>query len=197
MDRCSMRDILDEIRSIYEQRATRRYGLSAVNQQQHALQSAALAEHQGEPTALIVAALVHDVGHMVHGLGEDPAEQGIDDRHEELGAHWLQSRFGADVVEPVRLHVPAKRYLCATDATYFSRLAPDSVQSLALQGGVMTSEEVRTFESLPYAQAAVRLRLIDDAAKNPNARTPPVGHFMRYVDEVLQASSAGSRAKVI
>ncbi len=180
-----MLDIRDEIRVIYEQRATRRYGLSEVNQQQHALQSAALAEKQGEPPALIVAALVHDIGHMVHALGENPAENGIDDRHEELGARWLEQWFGADVVEPVRLHVPAKRYLCAVDPAYFAKLAPDSVRSLSLQGGPMTAGEVRAFEQSPHAQAAVRLRQIDEAAKDPTAETPSVEHFMRYIDQVL------------
>jgi [1-hydroxy-2-(trimethylamino)ethyl]phosphonate dioxygenase len=182
-----MRDIRDEIRAIYEQRATRRYGLSAVNQQQHALQSAALAEKLGEPPALIVAALVHDIGHMVHTFGEDPAGQGIDDHHEERGAQWLEARFSADVVEPVRLHVPAKRYLCAVDPTYFAKLAPDSVRSLSLQGGPMNPDEVGAFERLPHAQAAVRLRRIDEAAKTPNAQTPSVEHFLGYVDQVLAA----------
>lgn len=185
-------DIRSEIQAIYEQRATKQYGLSAVNQQQHALQSAAMAERQGEPASMIVAALVHDIGHMVHDLGEDPASVGVDDLHEELGAHWLGSRFGADVTEPVRLHVPAKRYLCAVDPTYFGQLSPDSVRSLALQGGPMTPEEVREFEKHPFAQSAVRLRRLDEAAKDPSAVTPPVAHFMKYVDEVL--TGAGPRA---
>lgn len=182
-----MADIRTELLQIYNQRATGRYGLSAVSQQQHALQSAALAESQGEPAALIAAALMHDIGHMVHDLGDDPAQQGVDDRHEELGAQWLVTRFGPDVTEPVRLHVPAKRYLCAVDASYFGKLSPDSVRSLALQGGPMSHDEVQTFERLPYADAAVRLRRIDEAAKNPEAITPPVEHFMRYVEAVLRA----------
>ena len=182
-----MTSIRDEIRDIYTQRAMKLYGLSAVTQQQHALQAASLAEQQGEPPALIVAALVHDVGHMVHDLGEDPAMDGIDDRHEELGAAWLASRFGADVVEPVRLHVPAKRYLCAIDMGYFGKLSPDSVRSLALQGGAMSKAEVAAFEQLPQAQAAVRLRRLDEAAKDPRAKTPPVEHFLGHVDAVLAA----------
>lgn len=180
-----MTDIRDELLDIYNRRATGCYGLSAVNQRQHALQAAALAEKQGEAAALIVAALVHDIGHMVHDLGDDPAKEGIDDRHEELGARWLATRFGLDVTEPVRLHVPAKRYLCSIDATYFGKLTPDSVRSFALQGGPMPPEELRDFERQPHAEAAVRLRRIDEAAKDPHAETPPVEHFMRYVDDVL------------
>lgn len=190
-----MIDIRNEIMTIYDQRATRRYGLSAVNQQQHALQCAALAETQGETAAMIVAALVHDVGHMVHDLGEDPAKDGVDDLHEELGARWLAGRFGPDVVEPVRLHVPAKRYLCATDPSYFAKLSADSVRSLALQGGVMSAQEVHAFECLPHAQAAVRLRRLDEAAKDPQAVTPSVAHFMPYVDEVLATLAASQSAR--
>jgi phosphonate degradation associated HDIG domain protein len=186
-----MLEIRDEFRMIYDQRATRRYGLSSVNQRQHALQSATLAARRGESPALIVAALAHDVGHMVHDLGEDPASRGIDDAHEELGARWLASRFGAEVVEPVRLHVPAKRYLCAVDPTYFAKLSPDSVRSLALQGGVMNPDEVTAFERLPHWQAAVRLRRIDDEAKDPAAETPDLVHFLGYVEQVLQARTAG------
>lgn len=183
-------NVRDEIRDIYANRATKKYGLSDVNQLQHALQSATLAEQQGEAPALIVAALVHDIGHMVHHLGEDPASAGIDDRHEELGAEWLDAHFGPEVAEPVRLHVPAKRYLCAVDREYFSLLSEDSVRSLALQGGPMSSDEVAAFEKHPYAEAAVRLRRFDEAAKDPSAITPQVDHFMRYVDLVLAPGSA-------
>ena len=87
---------------------------------------------------------------MIHDLGEDPAARGVDDVHEELGAKWLAKRFGPEVVEPVRLHVPAKRYLCATDPAYFARLSPASVHTLRLQGGPMSAEEVAAFEANPY-----------------------------------------------
>jgi [1-hydroxy-2-(trimethylamino)ethyl]phosphonate dioxygenase len=185
-----MHPISAEILEILSNRVTKQYGLSAVNQQQHALQAAALAERNGETPAFIVAALVHDIGHMVHDLGEDPAAQDIDDRHEVLGATWLSDRFGPDVTEPVRLHVPAKRYLCATDQAYFGYLSEDSVRSLALQGGPMSADEVKSFEALPFAQAAVRLRRLDEAAKNPRTETPALAHFVQYVDAVLDGSIA-------
>jgi phosphonate degradation associated HDIG domain protein len=178
--------IRDEIFVIYSNKAIRRYGLSNVNQLQHALQAAALAEQNGEPASMIVAALVHDIGHMVHDLGEDPAKDGVDDLHEQRGAEFLALHFGPEVVEPVRLHVPAKRYLCAVDPAYFSKLSDDSVRSLALQGGPMNSSEVSDFERLPFANEAIRLRRLDEAAKDPKAETAPVTHFMRYVDEVLR-----------
>lgn len=173
------------IEDIYTDRAQRRYGLSSVNQLQHALQSAALAEQNGEPVSLIVAALLHDVGHMIHDLVEDPAAEGIDDSHEARGAAWLAAAFGPEVVEPVRLHVPAKRYLCATEADYFGRLSSDSVRSLALQGGPMSADEVSAFNRLPYAAEAVRLRRIDDLAKDKEAVTPSLAHYLTYVDALM------------
>lgn len=174
--------VRDELKRVYAGRATRRYGLSSVSQLQHALQAAAYAERAGEPAALIVAALLHDVGHMIHELGEDPAAQGIDDRHEEIGAAWLARHFGSAVAEPVRLHVPAKRYLCAVEADYFGKLSPDSVRSLALQGGPMSPAEVAAFDLNPHAEAAKRLRRYDEAAKDPKAPTPDFEHFLRYVE---------------
>jgi len=184
----------DELLDIYDGRATGRYGLSAVNQLQHALQAATMAEANGEPAALIIAALLHDVGHMVHDLGHDPASDGIDDRHEELGAVWLAERFGPAVVEPVRLHVPAKRYLCAVEPDYFARLSPDSVRSLTLQGGPMTAEEVAAFRANPHHDTAVRLRRLDEAAKDPAAVTPPFAHFLRYLDAALGSGPVAASA---
>lgn len=186
-----MTAVRDQIYEIYVRQATKRYGLSDVNQQQHALQAAMLAEHNGEPPALIVAAFLHDIGHMVHDLGEDPARAGIDDLHEERGATFLAKYFSPDVVEPVRLHVPAKRYLCAIDVTYFDQLSEDSVRSLALQGGPMSAQEVAAFEALPHAPAAIRLRRLDEAAKDAAMETPPVDHFMTYVDQMLRDRKMG------
>jgi phosphonate degradation associated HDIG domain protein len=170
-----------ELLDIFVGRATRRYGLSEINQLQHALQSAALAEADDAPPATVLASLLHDVGHMVHDLGEDPAARGVDDRHEALGAAWLAERFGPEVSEPVRLHVAAKRFLCATEPDYFGRLSPDSVRSLALQGGPMSVEEVVAFRTGPLCYEAVRLRRYDEAAKDPRARTPDFDYFLRHV----------------
>lgn len=167
---------------VYAGRATKRYGLSTINQLQHALQSAQLAEADGAPAATVLASLLHDVGHMVHELGEDPAARGVDDVHEELGADWLARHFTPDVVEPVRLHVAAKRYLCAVESDYFSKLSPDSVRSLALQGGPMSADEVEAFRKRPYYAEAVRLRRYDEGAKDPLARTADFDHFLRHVE---------------
>ena len=170
-----------ELLDIFVGRATRRYGLSAVNQLQHALQAASLAEADNAPPATVLASLLHDVGHMIHGLGEDPAARGLDDQHEQLGATWLAERFGAGVSEPVRMHVAAKRYLCAVEPDYFGKLSPDSVRSLGLQGGPMSADEVEDFRRNPLHKEAVRLRRYDEAAKDPRANTPDFDHFLRHV----------------
>ena len=169
------------IADLLELKADGQYGLHAINQRQHALQSAWLAERQGCPPALIAASLMHDIGHLVHDLGEDPAARGVDDQHEDLGTAFLAKWFGPEVTEPVRLHVAAKRYLCATEADYFGRLSPDSVRSLALQDGPMSAAEVAAFRALPQAAAAVQLRRFDEEAKVKDLATPPVSHFMPFV----------------
>lgn len=176
-----------ELLDIFVGRATRRYGLSEINQLQHALQSAALAEADDAPPATVLAALLHDVGHMIHGLGEDPASRGLDDVHEELGAKWLAERFGPEVSEPVRLHVSAKRYLCTVEPDYFGKLAPDSVRSLKLQGGLMSADEVEAFQANPHYAEAVRLRRYDEEAKDPRARAPDFDHYLRHVPTCRRA----------
>jgi phosphonate degradation associated HDIG domain protein len=170
-----------ELLDIFVGRATKRYGLSAINQLQHALQAAAHAEGEDAPPATVLASLLHDVGHMIHQLGEDPASRGVDDVHEELGAKWLAERFGAAVSEPVRLHVAAKRYLCTVESDYFGKLSPDSVRSLKLQGGLMSADELAEFRANPYHAEAVRLRRYDEAAKDPRAKTPDFDHYLRHV----------------
>lgn len=179
-------DVLASIQDMLEHRADGLYGLHDVTQREHALQSAWLAERDGHPPALIAAALMHDIGHLVHDLGDNPAEEGIDDRHEDLGHAWLAKYFGPEVSEPVRLHVAAKRYLCATEADYFDKLSPDSVLSLSLQGGPMSAEEVEAFAALPHYAEAVQLRRYDDEAKVTGLATPPVAHFMGYVAGCLR-----------
>jgi phosphonate degradation associated HDIG domain protein len=179
-------DLRQQLLQVYAGRATKRYGLSAINQLQHALQSAHLAERDGCAPATVLASLLHDVGHMIHDLGEDPAARGVDDVHEELGAEWLAKHFSPAVSEPVRLHVAAKRYLCTVESDYFGKLSPDSVRSLKLQGGLMSADELAAFQANPHHAEAVQLRRYDEAAKDPRATTPDFDHFLRHV-ETLRA----------
>ncbi len=141
------------------------------------LQTAAAAEAEGAPDELVAAALLHDIGHLLHGGPEDAAEQGHDTEHEDLGYRFLELHFPPSIVDPVRLHVAAKRYLCAVDPAYEAELSPASVLSLALQGGPMSPVEIAEFEALPHFEAACRLRRWDDAAKDPDAAVPPLEHY--------------------
>jgi phosphonate degradation associated HDIG domain protein len=188
-----MQDMTDErlavIGSLLEDRADGRYGLHDINQRQHALQAAMLAERDGGTDALVAAALMHDIGHLVHHLGENPAADGIDDRHEEVGHAFLVRWFAREVTEPVRLHVAAKRYLCAVEPDYFLKLSQDSVLSLSLQGGPMSPEEVAAFRALPQAEAAVQLRRYDEAAKVKDLETPPVRYFLAHVARCLRPAA--------
>jgi phosphonate degradation associated HDIG domain protein len=181
---------VDEILSLFEREGDNAYFGEDVTQTQHALQSAQLAESEGAPAALIVAALLHDLGHLLHDLGEDAAERGIDDLHENAGSTWLSRYFGPDVVEPVRLHVEAKRYLCAVDESYAKGLSQASIRSLELQGGPMSSEERAEFEKRLYAQDAIRLRRWDDAAKVAAWRGPGMAHYRDLLESVLNRSEA-------
>jgi len=123
---------LDEIFERFDRHGNDDYGSDRVRQLEHALQCAALAESEGAGATLTTAALLHDIGHLIHDLGDAPAARGINDRHEMLGQEWLARLFGAAVTEPVRLHVAAKRYLTATDPGYFATLSAGSVRDLRL-----------------------------------------------------------------
>ena len=169
--------VVDEIRELFEGGGGRQYGGERVTQLAHALQCAMAAESAGASAPLIAAALLHDVGHLIHDLGPRPAERGVDDRHEERGAAWLAGRFAPDVTEPVRLHVDAKRYLCAVEPGYFAGLSPASVRSLALQGGPFDAGAAADFIKRPHATDAVRLRRWDEAAKVAGLATPDIAHF--------------------
>ena len=173
---------LEQIADLLTLKADGLYGLSEINQRQHALQAAWLAEKAGCSEALVVASLLHDIGHLVHDLGDDPAGGGVDDLHEERGYAFLTGRFGPEVTEPVRLHVAAKRYLCGTEADYFAKLSKDSVLSLSLQGGPMSVAEVA---SLTRCRSRQQLRRFDEQAKVRNLQTPPVEHFLPYVERCL------------
>jgi len=134
----------------------------------HMRQAGARAEAAGAAPALVAAALLHDVGHL---RGE------TDDRHSQAGADWLARWFGPEVTEPVRLHVAAKRYLCAVEPGYLAELSQESVRTLAVQGGPMTAAEAAAFEARPYFSDAVRVRRWDDEAKEPEVEPPDFCHF--------------------
>jgi len=178
--------VADEVIRLFRTHGDSEYGGEAVTQLEHALQAATLAVQQQASAAVVVAALLHDIGHLLHDLPADAPRQGVDDLHENLGARWLCSRFESDVTEPVRLHVAAKRYLCAVEPEYQRTLSEPSLVSLTLQGGPMSEAEVRQFEQLPFFQDAVQLRRFDDAAKIVGFKTPPVDHFVPLIRQVTK-----------
>jgi len=161
------------------------YGGERVTQLEHALQAAYMARRAKSKLTLVVAALLHDVGHLLHDLPEDAPEHGIEDRHEELAAEWLAARFHPDVVEPARLHVAAKRYLYAVEPEYRERLSPPSLLSLKLQGGPMSAAEVEQFRALPHFADAVLLRRWDEAAKIPGLAVPPIEDYLEDLEHAL------------
>jgi phosphonate degradation associated HDIG domain protein len=175
---------LGEIRAAFARRGGNTYG-EGVSQLEHALQCAACAERDGAAPALIAATLLHDIGHLIHDLPQDIADQGIDAQHESLGSAWLSRHFGPEVTEPVRLHVAAKRYLAATERGYYDLLSPASIQSLQLQGGLMSMEERARFAAERFAEDAVKLRRWDDEGKIVGMATSGLDHFARYLSASL------------
>lgn len=186
-------NIVEEIIQLFATRGDSAYIGEAVSQREHALQAAALAEQDGASDSLVVAALLHDIGHLLHNLPENSADQGIDTTHETVGDTWLQHAFGPEITEPVRLHVAAKRYLCAVKPEYQAQLSTASVQSLLLQGGPMNADEVHAFESNPHYRDAIRLRRWDDLAKEVNLQVPDVEHYRSRLTALLHSAPNEAR----
>lgn len=144
---------------------------------EHCLQAAHFLCKGGEADTLVAAGLLHDAGHLMHTEGEDAAQRGLDTRHEELGAAALAGHFPDAILDPIRMHVAAKRYLCFAEPEYLAGLTPSSVESLALQGGPMDAREAEAFLALPFAREAVLLRRADDAAKIRGLSVPALGTY--------------------
>jgi phosphonate degradation associated HDIG domain protein len=181
--------VTDEILALYQRRGSDAYFGESVSMTEHALQAAYFAQAATAPPALIVAALLHDVGHLIEDVPSDIADWTTDAHHEEIGSRWLARRFRPEVSEPVRLHVPAKRYLLATDAGYFAQLSPASVITLKLQGGPMAVHEVAKFETERFYKDAVRVRQWDDQGKVTGLTTPAIGDYRALIEAVLIAQS--------
>ncbi|GAA5157334.1 HD domain-containing protein [Viridibacterium curvum] len=173
---------IEDIQAVFERQGATWYGDEAVSQLEHALQCAQLAEQAGEPPSLILAALLHDLGHLL--IQESMSE---DRRHQDIPGPFIDW-LGEAVIEPIRLHVAAKRYLCAVDPAYHASLSPASQHTLALQGGIYNTAEATAFAALSFAQEAMRLRRYDDLAKVPGLPTPPLAHFLRHAREMANAA---------
>jgi [1-hydroxy-2-(trimethylamino)ethyl]phosphonate dioxygenase len=179
--------VLVDIEALFARRGAAAYFGEPVSMSEHSLQAAHFAAAAGAPESLVLAALLHDIGHLVDEVPEDLADWTDDARHEEVGARWLSPRFPMSVYEPVRLHVPAKRYLCAVSPDYVARLSPASVVTLALQGGPMSDDEVRRFRREPYHREAVRVRLWDDQGKSASFHAAPFAEYRALIERAAVA----------
>jgi len=184
-----MNNVVDFVIDLFLNKGHELYGGEAVTQLEHGLQAAHFAKKANASSGLIAAALMHDIGHLLHDLPDDSTDKGIDDVHEALGATFLIQHFKEEVVESVKLHVAAKRYLCLVDADYFEKLSPVSKASLLLQGGIMSEEERNIFESNTYFKEAVALRKWDDEAKIPNYMVEDVYSYRAVLEQSLLKNS--------
>lgn len=167
-----------DIEKLFRDHGQIEYAGEGVTQMEHALQAARLAEEEEAPIELVTAAFLHDLGHLLNLQGETPSARGIDDQHQYFAIPFLRPLFRPTVIEAIRLHVDAKRALCAVEPEYYEALSQDSRRSLTLQGGIFSKEETQAFLAKPHAEDAMRVRRWDDGAKVPGAVTPPLSHFL-------------------
>lgn len=181
-------DMVEAIFTLFERFGDAHYGEHA-SQRAHALQCAELARQAGCGPEMIAAALLHDVGQFMDDAGNAAEYRGIDGRHEVNGAAFLARAFPPEVTEPVRLHVDAKRYLCAAEPGYQEALSGASALSLKLQGGPMDPAEMLAFEQGPFFADAVLLRRFDDQGKRPDWVVPGLGHYRTLLESLIRAEA--------
>jgi len=182
--------IVPFLADIFDRRGGEEYLGEPVTMAEHMLQGAVLAERAGHREEIIVAALLHDIGHFTSEFGTFSMEDTEDRHHEDAGAEVLEAFFPTIVTDCVRYHVAAKRYLCATKPAYFARLSEASVHSLNLQGGPMSDDEVAEFEANPNVKDIVAVRYLDDAGKIADMDTPDFSYFAPMVQRVVDAHCA-------
>jgi phosphonate degradation associated HDIG domain protein len=169
---------LGDIETLFRDHGHIEYGGENVTQLEHALQAAQLAEGEAAPDTLVAAALLHDLGHLLNPQGDTPTARGIDDQHQYYAIPFLRPLFPPAVIEAIRLHVDAKRALCALEPDYYAALSADSKRSLTLQGGIFSRAQLEAFMARPFAADAIRVRRWDDRAKMPGQTTPPLSHYL-------------------
>ena len=185
-----MNTSIETIINLFDQKGSQMYGGEAVTQLEHALQCATLACEAGKSNELITACLLHDVGHLIHDLGNHPTNEGLNDFHEHRALPVLRDLFEPAVTEPIRLHVAAKRYLCAISPDYWEKLSNESKRSLELQGGIFSWEAASRFIRQPCAKQAVQLRMYDDQAKVSKKPTASLSHFTQYMNVCLRTANS-------
>ena len=186
MDRIGADSIVNHIEDVFRRRGSESYLGEQVTMAQHMLQTAQCAELAGADGSQIVAALLHDIGHYKNEIPETSLAKGIDNFHEEAGANFLEDYFPISVVEPIRQHVAAKRYLCAVKSDYLKRLSPASVRTLSLQGGPMNEIEIEEFEKNDYLEQSIQLRYWDDDGKDPDRVHPPFSYYRSLIESLVK-----------
>lgn len=181
--------VAEEIFEVFAARGSSAYFGECVSMTEHSLQAAHFARAAGAAPPLIAAALLHDIGHLLDVVPDDIADWLLDAHHEDVGAVWLARRFPAEVYEPVRLHVPAKRYLCAMDPDYCAMLSPASMVTLRLQGGAMSPAEAAQFEAQPYWRAALAVRRCDDQGKMAGLVTSGLDDYRELIVRLARGRS--------
>ena len=189
---------LQDIALLFSRHGASQYSGEPVTQLQHALQTAHLAEASGADDALVTACLLHDLGHLLNdqgrGFNDTPSARGIDDTHQYYALPFLRGLFPDAVLDAIKLHVDAKRYLCQANPDYFERLSDDSQRSLALQGGVFSAEQASAFLNQSGARDAVMLRQWDDLAKQADLHTPSLAHFLARAERCMLTSATAQPA---
>ncbi|MBQ1445219.1 MAG: HD domain-containing protein [Renibacterium sp.] len=183
-----MTDFVQRIQALFDGEGSQDYLGEEVSMATHMLQSGALAQAAGAEDQVVVAALLHDIGHFTGAVSGAELMSGTDNDHDEAGAIWLSQWFDEPVLAPIRMHVDAKRYLCAVEPAYLSKLSEASRYTLAVQGGPMAESEIAAFEALPHFEAAVAVRRWDDAAKDPQLPTPEFSEFAGLLRRVAVRS---------
>jgi predicted HD phosphohydrolase len=182
--------LLAELLTLYKICAPWCNAYGPINQLLHATQAAAFARMHHAPTSLVVATLLHDVGHVLPGPNHRASVEAALDQHEHVGHRWLCGFFGPEVTEPVRLHVQAKRYLCTLSPDYMEGLSPQAFGRLAPQGGTMNEREIASFRAEPYWREAVFLRQCDDVANDPEGPMPPFATFWSDIESCIRVNVA-------
>jgi [1-hydroxy-2-(trimethylamino)ethyl]phosphonate dioxygenase len=189
MNQVSTSLLVEKIFEIFRASGHHGYGEN-VTQQEHALQCAYFAEQSGEPEEIVLSCLLHDLGHMIYDSEQHDPQPAVDVKHEEIAASFLEGRFHDAILEPIRQHVAAKRYLCWKSPEYMQGLSDASRYSLRLQGGPMTELEAREFEANPFFEACVKVRRYDDMGKVPGMQTATLESYHDLIARhLLRATS--------